>query len=63
MILKEANTEDIEKEYLCITELIEENGFTNPDHGCTFEQFRNDVLTRYINYSKGISLPEGYVLS
>lgn len=64
MFLKEANFDDIEKEYDLIKNIPEyENGFTNPDCGCTPEEFKNDVLPRYINYSKGIGLKEGYVPS
>lgn len=64
MFLKEANFDDIEKEYDLIKSIPEyENGFTNPDCGCTKEEFKNDILPRYINYSKGIGLKEGYVPS
>lgn len=64
LYLKEANWEDIEKEYEFITNLPEdESGFTNPDYGVTREEFEKTVLPRYINYSKGAGLPEGYVPS
>ena len=64
LYLKEANFQDIEKEYEFITELpINENGFTNPDYGVSRIDFENIVLPRIINNSKGIDLPNGYVLS
>lgn len=60
--LKEANNEDIEKEYEFIKDLPEnENGFENENHGCSREEFENDILPRYINYSKGLGLSEGHV--
>lgn len=62
LYLKEANTEDIEKEYEFVTSLPEnENGFENNNHGCSREDFENKVLPNYINYSKGINLKEGHV--
>ena len=64
LYLKEANYEDIEKEYEFITNLpADENGFTNPDYGVTREEFEKRVLPRYLNYAKGIDLPDGYVAS
>lgn len=64
LYLKEANFQDIEKEYEFITELpINENGFTNPDYGVSRIDFENIVLPRIINNSKGIDLPNGYVPS
>ena len=60
LYLKEANMEDIEKEYDYITNLPEdENGFTNPNFGCTREEFEKTVLPNYINHAKGINLQEG----
>ncbi len=60
--LKEANLEDIEKEYEYIRQLPEdENGFTNPNCGCSREEFEERVLPGYINYSKGIDLAPGHV--
>ena len=62
LYLKAVNCEDIEKEYLYITSLpADENGFTNPNVGVSREEFENVVLPRFINHSKGIDLPEGYV--
>lgn len=64
LYLKEANWKDLEKEYEFITNLpADENGFTNADYGVSREEFENSVLPRYINYSKGIGLPDGYVAS
>jgi len=62
LYLKAVNWEDIEKEYLYIASLpTDENGFTNPNAGVSREDFENVVLPRFINHSKGLDLPEGYV--
>ncbi|MBD5105144.1 MAG: GNAT family N-acetyltransferase [Ruminococcaceae bacterium] len=62
LYLKEANTEDIEKEWEFISDTPEnENGFENRSHGCSREKFEKDILPRFINYSKGIGLKEGHV--
>ncbi len=62
LYLKEANTEDVEKEYEFITNTPEnENGFINENHGCTREEFENIVLPEYINYSQGINLKDNHV--
>lgn len=64
LYLKEANWEDIEKEYEFITNFPEnENGFTNPDCGVSREEFETSVIPRYMNYSKGICLSTGHVPS
>ena len=62
LYLKELNLEDIKKEYEFIKNTPKnENGFTNPYFGVTFEEFKNIKLPQIINYSKGIDLPEGFV--
>lgn len=62
LYLKEANYDDIEKEYEFITNTPkDENGFVNPDFGCSKEDFRNRILPDYINKSKGIGLSENRV--
>lgn len=62
LILKEANYEDIEKEYYAITNIEDdENGFENHHQNCTFEEFKNKVLPTLIENSKGLNLPDGYV--
>ncbi|MBR2402220.1 MAG: GNAT family N-acetyltransferase [Lachnospiraceae bacterium] len=62
LYLKAVNWEDIEKEYLYVTSLpADENGFTNPNAGVSREDFEKTVLPKFINHSKGIDLPEGYV--
>lgn len=61
LYLKEANFEDIEKEYLFVCDIPEdENGFTNQWHGISREDFV-DALQEMIDYAKGDNLPEGYV--
>jgi predicted acetyltransferase len=62
LYLKEANLEDLEKEYEFITNTpADENGFTNHGFGCSKEEFENEILPGYINSAKGIGLPEGWV--
>lgn len=62
LYLKEANMEDMEKEYEFITNTPEyENGFTNPGSGCSKEAFENLILPGCINAAKGIGLQEGWV--
>lgn len=60
--LKEANFEDLKKEYEAIKKFPEnENGFENSYAKISFEEFKNEVLPRLIDNSKGINLPIGYV--
>ena len=62
LFLKEANFDDIEKEYLFITTLPEnENGFINPDFNVSKINFKDNILPLYINHSKGINLPDGWI--
>ena len=60
--LKEANFEDIEKEYLFVKEMpYEENGFFNEWKDVSREDFAEKAIKQMIDYSKGVGLPEGYV--
>ncbi|WP_029469456.1 GNAT family N-acetyltransferase [Blautia producta] len=60
--LKEANYEDIDKEYVFVRDMpMDENGFTNTWHGITRKNFEEKALHQMIDFSKGINLPEGYV--
>lgn len=62
LYLKKANLDDIEKEYLFITNMPEEeNGFINPDFNVSKVDFKNLTLPLYINHSNGINLPEGWI--
>uniref|UniRef100_UPI004055B666 GNAT family N-acetyltransferase n=1 Tax=Acetatifactor sp. TaxID=1872090 RepID=UPI004055B666 len=62
LFLKEANFEDIEKEYLFVRDMpIDENGLTNEWHGIAREDFEEKALKTMIAYSKGEHLPEGFV--
>ena len=64
LYLKAANLDDWEKEYDFIANTPEdENGFTNSNFGCTKEEFKNLILPQFIDQSKGINLPNGYVPS
>lgn len=60
--LKEANIADVEREYVFVREIpMDENGFTNKWHGCSRKTFEQQALTEMIGFSKGESLPEGFV--
>lgn len=62
LFLKEANYEDIEKEYLFVKDMpMDENGFTNEWLGISREDFEDKALGQMIGFSKGEDLPEGYV--
>ncbi len=62
LYLKEANHEDIEKEYLFVKDIPEdENSFTNEWCGISREDFEEKVIKLMIAYSKGEQLPEGFV--
>ena len=61
LYLKPANTDDIEKEYLFVRDIPEdENGFINEYHGISREDF-DDALDIIIANSVGERLPVGYV--
>ena len=62
LYLKEINLADADKEYEYLTALpADENGFTNPDHGVSREDFHRVALPRLIGYAAGVGLPEGFV--
>lgn len=62
LYLKEANFDDIEKEYLFVTtEPTDENGFLNDFAGISFEDFKTRALPLMIDWSHGKNLPEGFV--
>jgi predicted acetyltransferase len=64
LYLKEANLTDIEQEYDFITNTpVDENGFTNPNSGCTRSDFEASILPAMIAHAKGIGLSEGWVPS
>lgn len=64
LFIKKANYEDIEKEYEFIKQLPkDENGFTNPNFGCSFEEFKNNILQAYIDHAAGKKLVNGHVPS
>lgn len=61
LYLKAANLEDIKKEYNAILQIPqEENGYTNPFSGKSYDEFKNVGLPRIIQKSQGIGMPEGY---
>jgi len=60
--LKEANEQDIEKEWLFVKDMPEdENGLTNRWSGISMEDFRSQALPDMIRFSKGIDLPDWMV--
>ena len=62
LYLKEANFDDIEKEYLFVTsEPADENGFINDFAGISFDDFKTKALPQMIDWSHGKNLPEGFV--
>ncbi len=62
LYLKEANFEDIEKEYLFVRDMpVDENGLTNSYHGISREDFENKALREMIAFQNGENLPDGYV--
>lgn len=62
LFFKEANYEDIEKEYLFVRDMpIDENGLTNEWHGISSEDFERKAMVHMIASAKGENLPEGYV--
>lgn len=59
LYLKEANFEDIDKEYEAISKMPKnENGFFNDFYGVSREEFKNNALSKMINRAKGIDLQE-----
>lgn len=62
LYLKEANIDDMQKEYEVITRIpFDENGFTNEYENCSFEEFKEKILPSFINHAKGIDLKDGFV--
>ena len=62
LYLKEANYEDIEKEYLFVRDMpVDENGLTNAWHGISREDFEKEALPEMLDFQKGVNLPEGFV--
>ena len=47
LYLKEANIDDMQKEYEVITRIpFDENGFTNEYENCSFEEFKEKCLPK-----------------
>lgn len=60
--LKKANRGDLEKEWLFVREMPEdENGFTNSWHNVSREDFEKNALPTMLKFAEGTDLPEGYV--
>ncbi len=62
LYLKKANLEDIEQEFLSVSNTpAEENSFINEWHGVTRSDFAEKALPAMIAAERGEGLPEGYV--
>lgn len=62
LFLREANYEDMEKEYVFVRDMsYDENGLINEWHGISKEEFVEKALKIMMANSKGELLPEGYV--
>ena len=60
--LKKACTEDLEKEWLFVKDMPEdENGLTNAWHNVSRQDFEETALPEMLAFSEGKGLPEGYV--
>lgn len=60
--LKKINLEDVEEEFKAISTIPEdENGFENPFYGCTFEEFKNDLIPKTILQEDAKNVPDEYV--
>ena len=61
LYLKEANSVDIEKEFLFVRDMpADENGLTNPWHGISRAGFSRALQTM-LDFAAGRNLPEGFV--
>ena len=62
LTIREANFQDIQKEYDFVREIPEnENGFTNAYFGVSFDEFKTVCLPQMIDWSRGENLPDGFV--
>ena len=60
--LKQANQEDVEKEWRFVREMpADENGLTNAYHGISREDFQEMALPSMLAFAEGRDLPERYV--
>ena len=62
LYVKEANAEDIEKEWQFVRDMPEdENGLTNRWHGISREEFETKALPDMLRFSEGVNLPDWMV--
>ena len=62
MYIKKLNMEDIEEEYIFVRDIPEDiNGYINEHHGCSREEYVNEIFPKLKAWENGESLPAGYV--
>jgi predicted acetyltransferase/ADP-ribose pyrophosphatase YjhB (NUDIX family) len=62
MELRKINLQDVKAQWEYTTALPEdENGLTNPYHGVSFEEYKNDVLPTLISYEHPVNMPDWFV--
>ena len=62
MELRKMNMQDVKAQWEYTTALPEdENGLTNPYHGVSFEEYKNDVLPTLISYEHPTNMPDWFV--
>ena len=60
--LKKANLEDAEKEYALTQKLpANEEGYSNPAYGVSYEDFTSKIIPKWLDYDKGINIDENRV--
>lgn len=59
--LREANQRDAREEYAFLAHCPEENGFTNPDYGVSWQEFEQRVLPQMLDSARGAEQRPGYV--
>ena len=62
IVLRQANREDIEKEWAFVRDMPEdENGLTNALHGISRQEFEEKALPEMLRHERGEDMPEWMV--
>ena len=62
MELRKINLNDVVAQWEYTTNLPEdENGLTNPYHGVSFEEYKNEVLPKQISFEHPVDMPDWFV--